>query len=237
MHCINYCALNNTMVKYKDSLPLISVLLDLVCYARPLLKLVLHPALNVIQIKEGDEQQTAFQTPHSQFKYRVIQLGLDTALATFLGEWMIAYGHRCMSSLNTVLKTYLPIRLIRGSMNSMCAKSYWDSRNVDCIAKLRIVNSELRKLASWGLYSLQMESPGNCTGYPQSGTCQQRNQFNWSSCFSDLKTSTKASYGYMPRWLFHRHNYCRNRRDLAASNQKPLPDGNGHQKPSWHSDI
>jgi len=65
--------------------------------------------------------------------------------------WMIAYGHRLTTSLDTVFKTYLSIQQTRGSMNSMCAKSCCDSAILDSIAKVGIVNSELRKLASCGL--------------------------------------------------------------------------------------
>ena len=81
--CVDYCALNQAMVKNSYPLPLISVMLDRVREPTIFTKLDLRGAYNLIPIKEGDEYKTAFRTHYGQLEYRVIAFGLTNAPATF----------------------------------------------------------------------------------------------------------------------------------------------------------
>jgi hypothetical protein len=57
---------------------------------------------------------------------------------------------------------------MRRSIRTTCVKCCSNSRNTVSIAMPRSINVECRKLASWGLLSLPIESAGNWTRSPQS---------------------------------------------------------------------
>ncbi|KAI2663386.1 Transposon Tf2-11 polyprotein [Labeo rohita] len=62
--CIDYRALNNITVRFRYPLPLTPVALEHVRGATVFIKLDLHSAYNLIQIREGDEWKTAFDFMH-----------------------------------------------------------------------------------------------------------------------------------------------------------------------------
>ena len=81
--CINYCALNAVTIKNWYLIPLINKTLSKLANAVCFTKLDIIAAFNQMQIKEGQEWLTAFNTRHSQFEYLVMLFGLYNAPGTF----------------------------------------------------------------------------------------------------------------------------------------------------------
>jgi len=67
--CVDYRALNKVTVNNWYHLPIISEMLDRVCEARMFMRVDLRGGYNLIQIKEGDENKTAYRTRYGQFEY------------------------------------------------------------------------------------------------------------------------------------------------------------------------
>ena len=81
--CINYCGLNSITVKNCYPLLLVSEILDRLSSTKIYTKLDLRDAYHYIQIKEGKEWMTAFQTRYGHFKYTVMPFRLTNTPATF----------------------------------------------------------------------------------------------------------------------------------------------------------
>ena len=65
------------------SLPLIKETLDCLCNAVIYIKLDIIAAFNCLQIAEGEEWKTAFQTRYELYEYLVMPFGLANALLLF----------------------------------------------------------------------------------------------------------------------------------------------------------
>ena len=63
------------------SLLLINKLRDRLLGAKIFTKLDLHGSFNLIRIKEGEEEKTAFRTCYGHYEYTVMLIGLTNALA------------------------------------------------------------------------------------------------------------------------------------------------------------
>lgn len=74
--CIDYCGLNDTTIKNRYPLPLMSTAHELLQGARVFTKLDLRNAYHLVRIREGDEWKTAFNTPTGHFEYRSCPSGL-----------------------------------------------------------------------------------------------------------------------------------------------------------------
>jgi len=83
MCCVYYGAFILETVKNQYPCPLIPEVLDHMSEIRIFMKLDLHGAYNLIQIKEGKIWNTAFGTRYSQFESHVMPFGLTHALAVF----------------------------------------------------------------------------------------------------------------------------------------------------------
>ena len=85
------------MVKNQYPLPLISELQDRIQGSQWFTALDIRGAFNLIQMKEGEEWKTAFQTRYGHYKYTIMSFGLTNAPATF------------QALINTTLCKYLDI--------------------------------------------------------------------------------------------------------------------------------
>jgi len=149
---------------------------------------------------------------------------------------MIAYGQTLMTSRYATSRTHSSVRHTRWCMRRMCDNCCSDSGNSASIAKLRCVNLEFWKSASWGLLSFPIESAWNQKGSPSSRTGWHRSQLETSRCFSDWWSSTQDSSGHTPRWPFYWQNYYRQQRQAQEARKGYIqPDGNGRGKPNWRS--
>ncbi len=81
--CIDYRGLNDIMVKNFYSLPLMSSAFKLLQEATIFTKLDLRSAYHLVQIREGDEWKTAFNTPNGHLVYLVTPFGLSNSPAVF----------------------------------------------------------------------------------------------------------------------------------------------------------
>ncbi len=81
--CIDYRGLNSITVKYTYHLPLMSSAFERLQGASLFTKLDLRNAYHLVRIREGDEWNTAFNTPRGHFEYQVMLFGLSNAPAVF----------------------------------------------------------------------------------------------------------------------------------------------------------
>uniref|UniRef100_A0A9J7XNI1 ribonuclease H n=1 Tax=Cyprinus carpio carpio TaxID=630221 RepID=A0A9J7XNI1_CYPCA len=81
--CINYRGLNDITVKNRYPLPLMSSAFELLQGATIFTKLDLCSAYHLVQIREGDEWKTAFNTHTGHFEYLVMPFGLSNSPAVF----------------------------------------------------------------------------------------------------------------------------------------------------------
>lgn len=81
--CIDFRGLNKITVKSKYSLPLLVSAFELFQSATIFSKLDLRNAYHVVQIHEGDEWKTAFNTHLRHFEYLVMPFGLTNVPAVF----------------------------------------------------------------------------------------------------------------------------------------------------------
>lgn len=83
--CVDYQGLNDLTIKNWNLLPLIDESVDWLEKAKHFTKLDLTSAYHRMQIWEGDEWKTAFQTRYSDYNYQVVLFGLSNASATLQG--------------------------------------------------------------------------------------------------------------------------------------------------------
>jgi hypothetical protein len=81
--CVDYQGLNALTIKNCYPILLISELLDQLYGAKVFSKIDLLDTYYQIQIKEGDEWKTAFQTCYGYYEFLVIPMGLTNTLVTF----------------------------------------------------------------------------------------------------------------------------------------------------------
>ena len=78
---VDYRQLNKATKKNSYPLPLISELQDRLQGAEWFTALDLRGAYNLIRMKEGEEEKTAFRTRYGSFEYYVMPFGLTNAPA------------------------------------------------------------------------------------------------------------------------------------------------------------
>jgi hypothetical protein len=83
--CVDYRMLNALTVKAKFPIPVVDELLDELANARWFSCLDLRAGFNQIQLAEGEEYKTAFQTHWGQFEFNVMSFSLMGALNSFKG--------------------------------------------------------------------------------------------------------------------------------------------------------
>ena len=105
--CVDYCRLNSITAKNCYPLLLVSEMLDRLSSAKIYIKLDLRDAYYHIQIKEGKEWMTAFQTRYGYFKYTVMPFRLTNTPATFQAYINCALSNLldiyCIIYLNDIL--------------------------------------------------------------------------------------------------------------------------------------
>ena len=83
--CVNYCRLSLLTKKNWYPLPLIGETLNWLFGAKIYTKLDIWVAYNRVQMKEGDEWKTTFQTWYGHYEYCMMPFGLANAPVTFQG--------------------------------------------------------------------------------------------------------------------------------------------------------
>jgi hypothetical protein len=81
--CVDFQGLNQITKKDCYLLPLIADLLDLPSHAKVYTKIDLQSAYHLVQIAEGDEWKTVFQTRYGSYEWLVMPEGLTNAPAAF----------------------------------------------------------------------------------------------------------------------------------------------------------
>ena len=81
--CIDYRGLNDITIRNKYPLPLIDSAFSSLHEATVFTKLDLRNAYHLVCIREGDEWNTAFNTPLGHFEYCVMPFGITNAPAVF----------------------------------------------------------------------------------------------------------------------------------------------------------
>ena len=81
--CVDYCGLNNLIIKNRYPLALISESFNCLGRAKRFTQLDLTNTYHWIRIREGNEWKTAFRTRYGHFEYQVMPFGLSNAPATF----------------------------------------------------------------------------------------------------------------------------------------------------------
>jgi hypothetical protein len=82
---MHYRGLNNITMKNRYPLPLISSAFELLQGATIFSKLDLRNAYHLVRIREGDDWNTAFNTPSGHYEYLDMPFGLTNAPAVFQG--------------------------------------------------------------------------------------------------------------------------------------------------------
>ena len=100
--CVDYRALNQITKKDRNPIPLISDLIRSLSKGKFFIALDLRGAYNLLRIRKGDEEKTAFVTKFGQFEFLVMPFGLANAPAQFqkmmnsifrplLGNFVVVY--------------------------------------------------------------------------------------------------------------------------------------------------
>ena len=98
--CIDYRQLNSITVKNKYPLPLLSSTFEPLTHTTVFTKLDLRNAYHLVQVQEGDEWKTGFNTHLGHFEYLVMPFGLTNAPAVF------------QALVNDVLRDFLNIFVV-----------------------------------------------------------------------------------------------------------------------------
>ncbi|MBW0494211.1 hypothetical protein O181_033926 [Austropuccinia psidii MF-1] len=81
--CVDYCKLNAVTRKNKYPVPPMNQLVTTFNGSSIFSKIDLHDAYNLLRIKEGDENLTAFRTKYGSYEYLVMPFGLTNAPSSF----------------------------------------------------------------------------------------------------------------------------------------------------------
>ncbi|MBW0495208.1 hypothetical protein O181_034923 [Austropuccinia psidii MF-1] len=81
--CVDYCKLNSVTRQNKSLVPPMNWLLTVFNGSSIFSNIEMHGAYNLLRIKEGDENLTAFRTKYGSFQYLVMPFALTNAPASF----------------------------------------------------------------------------------------------------------------------------------------------------------
>ncbi|CAJ0949505.1 unnamed protein product [Ranitomeya imitator] len=126
--CIDYRLLNKITVKFQYPLPLLSDLFARIKGASWFTKIDLRGAYNLVRIKQGDEWETAFNTPEGHFEYLVMPFGLSNAPSVF------------QSFMHDIFREYLDKFLIVYLDDILVFSDDWESH----VKQVRMVFQVLR---------------------------------------------------------------------------------------------
>jgi len=82
--CVDYCPLNEVMIKNKYPLPRIDLLFDQLAGAKVFSKIDLRSRYHQIKIKPEDVPKTALTTRYGMYEYLVMSFGLTNAPAHYM---------------------------------------------------------------------------------------------------------------------------------------------------------
>ncbi|TWW58269.1 Retrovirus-related Pol polyprotein from transposon 17.6 [Takifugu flavidus] len=150
--CIDYRGLNEITVKNRYPLPLIASAFELLQGAMVFTKLDLRNAYHLVRIREGDEWETAFNTPTGHYEYLVVPFGLTNApgrlpvhLSSHSPEQNYDIGNRELLAVKLALEEWR--HWLEGTKLPFLV--WTDHKNLEYIRSARRLNS---RQARWSLF-------------------------------------------------------------------------------------